>query len=133
MEQSLRTVQVSLLKVVVKTYTPMENLAVFEIFYNSGRSKQITRTTKLGEANVLADQLVDDLLITEKNSRAEFDGETLTGVDVILESEQKTKLMLVDFFRTLQSKALQIKHNKTSAGYLDMIKAVQRMEITLYD
>ena len=133
MEQSLRTVRVDLLKVVVKSFSPIDNMAVLEIFYDDGKSRQITRTTKLGDANVLALQLIDNLIISEKNEELEFDGEILKDVDVVIENEQKAKLLLIDFFRTLHSKAQQIRNNKNSAGYLDLIRNLQRTELTLYD
>ena len=133
MEQSLRTVRVDLLKVVVKSFSPIDNMVVLEIFYDDGKSRKITRTTKLGDANVLALQLIDNLIISEKNEELEFDGEILKDVDVVIENEQKARLLLIDFFRTLHSKAQQIRNNKNSAGYMDMIRNLQRTEMVMYD
>ncbi|MAG15705.1 hypothetical protein CMO88_01445 [Candidatus Woesearchaeota archaeon] len=133
MEQSLKTAHVSLLKVIVKSFSPMDNMAVLGIFYESNKSKQITRTTKLGDANVLALQLMNELIISEKNNVLEFDGESLIDVEVVVENEQKTRAMLIDFFRTLHSKAQKIKNNKSSSGYLDLIRNLQRTELRLYD
>jgi len=133
MEQSLKTVRVDLLKVIVKSFSPMDNMVVLEIFYNDGKSRQITRTTKLGDANVLSLQLMDELIISKKNDEIEFDGESIRDVEVVIENQQKTRLMLIDFFRTLQSKAQRIRHNKSSAGYLDLIRNLQRTELVIYD
>ena len=133
MEQSLRTVRVDLLKVVVKSFSPIDNMVVLEIFYDDGKSRKITRTTKLGDANVLALQLIDNLIISEKNEELEFDGEILKDVDVVIENEQKARLLLIDFFRTLHSKAQQIRNNKNSVGYMDMIRNLQRTELIMYD
>ena len=133
MEQSLGRVRVNLLKVAVSSFSPMDNMVVLEIFYESGKSKQIIRATKLGDANVLAMQLMEELVINEKNDRLEFDGENVRDADVVLENEAKTRSMLVDFFRTLHSKAQQVRNNKSAEGYLDIIRSVQRTQLVLYD
>ncbi|MBS3132588.1 hypothetical protein J4470_00465 [Candidatus Woesearchaeota archaeon] len=133
MEQSLKTIRLNLLKVVVKSFSPIDNRAVLEIFYEDGKSRQITRATRLGDANMLALQLIDELVLSEKNDGLEFDGENLRGVDVVIENEQKIKLMLVDFFRTLHSKAQKIRNNKSASGYLDLIRGLQRTELVFYD
>jgi hypothetical protein len=133
MEQSLRNIRLDLLKVIVKSFSPIDNMVVLDIFYNDGRSRQITRTTKLGDANVLALQLMDELVISEKNEESEFDGENLRDVEVVIENEQKTRIALVDFFRTLHSRAQQVRNNKSSAGHLDLIRSLQRTEMVFYD
>ncbi len=131
--QSVKIVRVNLLKVVVKSFSPIDNMAVLEIFFDSGKRKSITRTTRLGDANVLSIQLMDELALSEKNEGAEFDGESLRDIDVIIENEQKARLKLVDFFRTLHSKAQQVRNSKNSEGYLDLIRNIQRTELIIYE
>src|SRR3989338_9120425 len=120
--ETVRTVKVNLLKVVVQSFTPNDNRAVLGIFFEDGKSKEMRRSTRLGDANLLAVQLMEELLLKEKNDCAEFDGESLLDVDVVLENEQKARLHLVDFFRTLHSKAQQIRNTTSSSGYLDLIR-----------
>ncbi len=131
--EAVRTVKVSLLKVVVSSFTPNDNRAVLDIFFEDGKSKQMRRSTKLGDANLLSMQLIEELVIKEKNDFAEFDGETLREVEIMIENEQKVRLLLMDFFRTLHSKAQQIRNSMSSSGYLDMLRNFQRTELTLYD
>ena len=130
--QSLRTIRISLLKVVVKSFSPNDNRAVLDIYFEDGKSKQMTRSTRLGDANLLTTQLLQELVLKEKNDCAEFDGESMKDVDVLLDNEQKARLMLIDFFRTLHSKAQQIKNASSSVGYIDRIRALQMTELTLY-
>ncbi len=131
--QSLRTVRVSLLKVAVRRFSPIDNTVLLEIFFDAGKIKSITRTTRLGDANMLAMQLIDDLMLSERSEEAEFDGESLRGVDVVLENEQKARLKLIDFFRTLHSRAQQVRNSKSSDGYLDLIRNIQRTELMIYE
>lgn len=130
--QSLKTVYVRLLKVAVRKFSPIENKALLEIFFDDGKIKSITRATRLGDAKVLSMQLINELALNEKNEEMEFDGESLRDVDVIIENEQKAMLKLVDFFRTLHSRAQQVRNSKNSEGYLDMIRNIQRMELMIY-
>ena len=132
-EQILKTVKVNLLKVIVKSYSPNENRAVLEIFFDDGKQSRMTRSTILGDANLLALQLMEELILKEKNYSADFDGESLRDVDVVIEDEQRTRLLLVDFFRTLHSKANHIRNSSSAAGYLDLIRNLQMSELKLYD
>lgn len=131
--ETVRTIKVNLLKVVVQAFTPNDNRAVLGIFFEDGKSKEMRRSTKLGDANLLAVQLMEELVLKEKNDCAEFDGESLLDVDVLIENEQMTRLLLVDFFRTLHSKAQQIRNSSSASGYLDMIRNLQMTELTLFD
>ncbi len=131
--QSVKTVHVNLLKVAVRRFSPIDNTAVMEIFFETSRIKSITRTTRLGDANILAMQLIDGLVLSERSEEAEFDGESLRGVDVVLENEQTAKLKLVDFFRTLHSKAQQVRNSKSADGHLDRIRSIQRTELLIYE
>ncbi len=129
--QSVKTVHVKLLKVAVRRFSPIYNTAALEIFFDTGKIKSITRTTRLGDANMLTMQLIDDLVLSERSGEAEFDGESLRGVDVVFENEQAARLKLVDFFRTLHSKAQQVRNSKSADGYLDMIRSIQRTELMI--
>ena len=131
--QSVKTIHVNLLKVAVKSFSPADKLVVIEIYVDDGKIRRITRTAKLGDANMLAMQLIEELILSEKDQKLEFDGESLRDVEVIVQNEQKARIMLVDFFRTLHSKAQQIKNSKNSAGYMELIKHLQRTELTLYE
>ncbi len=129
--QSVRTVRVKLLKVAVRRFSPIEKTATLEIFFDAGKIKSITRTARLGDANILAMQLIDNLVLSERGEEAEFDGESLRGADVVLENEQTARLKLIDFFRTLHSKAQQVRNSKSADGYLDMIRSIQRTELII--
>lgn len=131
--QALKTVRVSLMKVVVKSYFPNENRVVLEIFFEDRKRRQMTRSTILGDANLLALQLMEELILKTKNDSADFDGEALKDVDVIIEDEKRTQLLLVDFFRTLHSKARHIRNSASSVGYLNLIKNLQMTELVLHD
>lgn len=131
--QSLKTIRVTLLKVAVRSFSPADNMAVLEIFFDAGKRKSITRTTRLGDANILAIQLMEELALSERNEETDFDGESVKEADIIIENEQKARMKLVDFFRTLHSKAQQVRNSKSADGYLEMIRNIQRTELVIYE
>src|SRR3989338_5778012 len=98
---SLKTIQVSLLKVSVKAFTPAENSVVLEIAYESKKTARITRTTRLGNANLLARQLMEEVIMHASDEAADFDGESLIQAHALIHNEHQAFAKLVDFFRTL--------------------------------
>ncbi len=131
--QSVRTVHVNMLKVAVRRFSPIDNTVLLEIFFDAGKIKSITRTTRLGDANLLSMKLIDDLIRSEMSEEAEFDGESLRGVDIVLENEQAARPKLIDFFRTLHSKAQKVRNSKSADGYIDLIRSIQGTELVLYE
>ena len=129
--QILNTVRVNLTRVAVKAYYPYDNRAVFEIFFNDGKKRRMTRSAVLGEPEVLARQLIERLVLKEKHDCVDFDGESLIDVHVLVEDEERAVRMLAGFFRSLNRKAERIRSYSKSEGYLSLLKSLQTAEAGL--
>jgi hypothetical protein len=125
--QSIRAVTVKLQKIGIASFSPTDRMLSLHITLHDGRQKHVTRSTPLKEPGLLALQLIEELVIMEKNQNLDFDGESLTGeVDVMIENRQMTEALLLDFFQTLYSKAQRIKNAASAEGYMDLLRDFQR-------
>ncbi len=130
--QSVKEVSVRLQQVKVTNFSPTDNRLTLSISFEDGKNKEITKTTRLKEPSLLSLQLMEELIIMEKNVNMDFDGEVLTGdANVTIENRHTTEAMLVDFFQTLYSKAQKIKNARSSEGYMDMLRDFQRTVLKL--
>lgn len=130
--ESLKVVHVKLQKIFVSSFLPRDNQVTLEIYFEDGKNKQITKTTTLKEPSLLALQLMEELVLMEKNINLDFDGETLTGnTHIVIDEEQTTQALLIDFFQTLYSKAQKLKKMKDSVGYMDMLRDIQRTRLII--
>jgi len=133
MEQSqVKIITIRILKVVVNSYSPGDQRIVLSAYFDDGCQRKIRRSAHIGDPYVLVAKLLDEILLKARDENCEFDGEQMSDADIRLDKEMLTVRQLADFFRTIYSKSQQIRNATSGVGYLDMIRQMQRFQVTLY-
>ena len=131
--QVLSDVSISLTKIRVKGYEPKKNSVDLEIFFEGVQSRKLIHSISLGRVQKTASQVIEAVISQERYLSGVFDGEKIREIPVGLRDKGKTMKTLVNFLRTLHSRSQRIRKTSFAAGYIDLIKSMQREEISLED
>ena len=129
--QALRGVSIKLTKVKVKDYMPKENSVELEIFFEGVSSRRIVKRVSLGRVERTASGIIESVISQEKYLSVRFDGERIRERRVDFADKTIATRRLAGFLRTVHSKAQRIRKSSFAAGYIDLIKSMQREELLL--
>ncbi len=128
----MKQVQLRLLGLKVRSFSPLENTVELEITFDDGNLKQVYKTIVLEDSKAAAESLLADLVKMERGINVEFDGETLiSNANIYLDELGKNLKELTIFFNNLHSRLLQIRHKKDAEGYMSLVSDINRMELRL--
>ena len=128
----MKQVQLRLLGLKVRSFSPLENTVELEITFDDGNLKQVYKTIVLEDSKAAAESILADLVKMERGINVEFDGETLiSNSNIYLEDLGKNLKELIIFLNNLHSRMLQIRHKKDAEGYMSLVNDINRMELRL--
>src|SRR3989338_3727161 len=126
----MKQVQLRLLGLKVRSFSPLENTVELEITFDDGNLKQVYKTIVLEDSKAAAESILADLVKMERGINVEFDGETLiSNSNIYLEDLGKNLKELIIFLNNLHSRMLQIRHKKDAEGYMSLVNDINRMEL----
>jgi hemerythrin-like domain-containing protein len=126
-------VQARVLKIKVAKFTPKDGSVEFAITYSNDTTKEIMKTDKVVYPESLAKRVVAEVRRTIKSAHQTFEGGELIdkGVDVYVEKEEQLTRQLAHFLEEVRMKVEVVRSMKTSNGYMDAVRAVNRMELAI--
>ena len=132
-QEEIKVIHVRLTSISVSSFSIQDETLTFEINFNDGSQKQVFRTTRVEDSQELAERILLDIIRMEENIHMEFDGESLVGnVHVIVHEFDSVLSSLSHLLQEAYGRLCRIKNAKASAGYIDMVRALQHTGIRFH-
>lgn len=129
-EDEFKVVGLEFKKLCINKFITKDNSVDVTIFFNDGVDKEISKNVLLGEAKLVAEELVFDHIHMIKKMNKNFDGSEFTGnIKVVVKQEEEIIPKLTEFFRKVKENASKVRECKSADGYLNLVAAVNRMEL----
>lgn len=129
----MKNINVTIRKIKVNHFFPKEGHVELSIYFDDGQEKEILKTTKVDDPEILTFNLLNEIRKIVKNTYQEFNGEKVFEniVSVKINKREEVTKELRDFFRRLKEKINRVKKAKVSEGYINLFHEVTGTKIEL--
>lgn len=126
----VKLVSVRLLSARATSFSAQDNQVVLEVRFDDGSEKQIYQTISVDIPEETAEKVLKELIRMEENINTDFDGERFSGQPrILIHDKEIVQDKLSHFFGTLKTRMERVRHSNHAHGYLDLVRAVNRMEV----
>jgi hypothetical protein len=129
----MRVVRIRVLKLKVAKLTPKDGSVELAITYSNESTKEILKTDKVVYPDSLARRILAEIRKTVRSAHKTFDNGELVeeDLDVSIDKEEQVTRQISHFLEEVRIKVEVVRGMKSADGYMDSVRAVQRMELVL--
>ncbi len=100
----------------------------FNIYFNDGREKMMQRKFLLGDPEIIAEQVINEIRQIEKKAHKSPSDDFLDVVVIRLEDEDEIPKKLAGFFSKVKEKINHVKGIRVAQGYLGAIESIKKLK-----
>ena len=128
---NFKVIGVQFRKIKINKFLPKEKKVELTVFFNDGEDKEILKIVNLVSIEGLAESIVEEIIVMEKNINKEFDGEMLleNSVKIVVKDEESLPPKINEFLKDVSEGMDKVRACKAADGYLDLINRVNRMRL----
>ena len=120
----MKVIKLIINKIKIEKYSPKDKAIDLAIFFNDGADKEILKTVEINDPDTLAEFIISEIRKTVKQAKGDV-------VPVTSEDEEKLAEKMSVFFSKVAEKIENIKKAKVAEGYIQLIREINSMQLSL--